>query len=60
VNAWIRSTKLFDAVIDLAKVVEDPADPQRLLPAYDHDHIHPNDAGHKAMADAIDLRLFTR
>jgi len=61
VNAWIRSSKLFDGVIDLAKVVEDPVDPQRLLPLYDGgDHIHPSDAGHKAMADAVDLSWFSR
>ena len=61
VNLWIRSNKLSDAVIDFDKAVRDPADPQRLLPAFDGgDHIHPNDAGHKAMADALDLSLFTR
>jgi lysophospholipase L1-like esterase len=60
VNQWIRSTKLPDGIIDFDKAVRDPADPQRLLPAFDHDHSHPNDAGHQAMADAIDLRYFTR
>lgn len=58
VNRWIRSNKLSDGVIDFDKAVRDPADPQRLLPAFDHDHIHPNDAGHRAMANAIDLSLF--
>jgi lysophospholipase L1-like esterase len=30
-----------------------------MLPAYDvGDHLHPNDAGYKAMADAVDVRLF--
>lgn len=34
-------------------------DPTRILPAYDSgDHAHPNDAGYRAMADAIDLSLF--
>ena len=61
VNLWIRSNKLSDGVIDFDKAVSDPAEPQRLLPAFDGgDHIHPSDAGHQAMADAIDLRLFTR
>jgi len=61
VNLWIRSNKLSDAVIDFDKAVRDPADPQRLLPAFDGgDHIHPSDAGHKAMADAIDPRIFYR
>jgi lysophospholipase L1-like esterase len=61
VNLWIRSNKLSDSVIDFDKAVRDPADPLRLLPAFDGgDHIHPSDAGHKAMADAINLSLFTR
>jgi lysophospholipase L1-like esterase len=60
VNLWIRSNKLSDGIIDFDKAVRDPADPERLLPAFDHDHIHPNDAGHQAMADAIDLGIFTR
>jgi lysophospholipase L1-like esterase len=35
--------------------------PDRLLPAFDSgDHLHPNDAGYKAMAASIDLRLFTQ
>jgi len=59
VNTWIRANKLADGIIDFDEVVRDPADPKRLLPAYDGDHIHPNDAGHKAMADAIDLAIFS-
>jgi len=60
VNQWIRTTKLPDGVIDFDEALRDPSDPKRLLPAYDRDHIHPNDAGHKAMADAIDIRDFIR
>jgi lysophospholipase L1-like esterase len=59
VNRWIRTGGLFDAVIDFDAVVRDPGDPARLLPALDSgDHLHPNNAGYKAMADAIDLALF--
>jgi lysophospholipase L1-like esterase len=59
VNAWIRTSGEFDAVIDFDKVVRDPSNPTKLLPAFDSgDHLHPNDAGYKAMADSIDLRLF--
>jgi len=60
VNAWIRTSGSFDAVIDLDKAVRDPAHPARMLPAYDGgDHLHPSDAGMQAMADAIPLELFT-
>jgi lysophospholipase L1-like esterase len=60
VNAWIRHAGAFDAVIDFDQVTRDPAHTDRLLAAFDSgDHLHPNDAGYKAMAAAIDLRLFT-
>lgn len=59
VNAWIRHSGEFDAVIDFDKALRDPAHPTRLLPAYDSgDRLHPNDAGYQAMANAIDLKLF--
>lgn len=59
VNEWIRSSKSFDAVVDFDAATRDPKDPKKLLPAYDAcDHLHPNDAGYKVMADAIDLKLF--
>lgn len=58
VNQWIRTSGAFDGVIDFDRTMRDPANPAALNPAYDSgDHIHPNDAGMKAMADAIDLRL---
>ena len=58
-NQWIRTSKAFDAVIDFDAVLRDPTHPARILPAYDSgDHVHPNDAGYAAMADAIDLSLF--
>ena len=59
VNAWIRASGHFDAVIDFDKVVRDPAQPDRLLPAFDcGDHLHPSAAGYKAMGEAIPLSLF--
>jgi lysophospholipase L1-like esterase len=60
VNQWIRSSKAFDAVVDLDLVVRDPGDPKKYRPAYEAcDHLHPNDAGYKAIADSIDLAIFT-
>lgn len=59
VNEWIRDSGRFDAVIDFDAATRDPADPLRLLPGIDPgDHVHPNDAGNKMMADAIDLDIF--
>ena len=61
VNAWIRSSNAFDAVVDFDAVVRDPSRPTQLLPSYDSgDHLHPNDAGYTAQANAIPLELFTR
>ena len=59
INQWIRTSKTYDGVIDFDAATRDPANPARYLPLYDGgDHLHPNDAGYKAMADAIDLALF--
>ncbi|OYV73716.1 MAG: hypothetical protein B7Z72_01885 [Gemmatimonadetes bacterium 21-71-4] len=58
VNAWIRTGGAFDGVIDFDAATRDPADPERFLPAYDGDQLHPNDAGYAAMARSIDLALF--
>ena len=58
-NDWIRTGKRYDAVIDFDRVTRDPNDPRRLLPAFDScDHLHPNDAGYRAMAEAVDLSVF--
>jgi lysophospholipase L1-like esterase len=59
-NAWIRSAAEssadFDAVVDFDALLRDPANPRRLRPDYDSgDHLHPGDAGYRAMAGAIDI-----
>jgi lysophospholipase L1-like esterase len=58
-NDWIRTSRGYDAVIDFDAATRDPAHPAQFMAQYDSgDHLHPNDAGYKAMADAIDLGLF--
>jgi lysophospholipase L1-like esterase len=59
VNAWIRTSGRFDAVIDFDAATRDPQQPSRLAPAVDGgDHLHPSAAGYRIMAEAIDLALF--
>ena len=56
INRWIRESGAFDAVVDFDAVLRDPANPARINPAFDSgDHLHPGDAGNRAMAEAIDL-----
>ncbi|GHE53727.1 SGNH hydrolase [Streptomyces longispororuber] len=55
-NEWIRTSGAYDRVIDLDRALADPADRDRLVPAYDSgDHLHPSDAGYHAIAEAIDV-----
>jgi len=57
INRWIRTGGAFDGIIDFDAAVRDPANPARLLPAYDFDGIHLTDAGYQAMANAINLPM---
>jgi lysophospholipase L1-like esterase len=58
VNRWIRTSGAFDGVIDFAKATADPSDPEMFYPPYDSgDHLHPNDAGYQAMANAVNLAM---
>jgi lysophospholipase L1-like esterase len=58
-NAMIRTSGAFDAVIDFDAGLRDPEHPSRLLPIYDNgDHLHPSDLGYNRMGDLIDLALF--
>ncbi|MFJ5811175.1 SGNH/GDSL hydrolase family protein [Streptomyces sp. NPDC093093] len=55
-NYWIRTSGAYDAVVDFDRVLADPLNPHQLLPAYaSGDGLHPNDAGYRAMADAVNL-----
>ncbi|MBC6447266.1 SGNH/GDSL hydrolase family protein [Actinokineospora xionganensis] len=55
-NEWIRTSGEYDAVADFDRAVADPADPDEIRDEFDGgDKIHVNDAGYRAMAEAIDL-----
>jgi lysophospholipase L1-like esterase len=60
-NSWIRTSGAFDAVVDFEAATRDPGNPKRFRAEFDPgDHLHPNDAGYQAMADAFDLKIFKR
>ncbi|MFI7124774.1 SGNH/GDSL hydrolase family protein [Nonomuraea sp. NPDC050153] len=60
VNDWIRTGGAFDAVLDFDAVWRDPARPSRIREDFHAgDHLHGNDAGYQALADSIDLSLFS-
>ena len=56
VNDFIRRSTIFDGLADFDEALRDPQNPHRLATAYDSgDHLHPNSAGHRAMAQALNL-----
>ncbi|MBR3386723.1 MAG: SGNH/GDSL hydrolase family protein [Bacteroidales bacterium] len=59
-NEWIRTSGVFDGVIDFDKMVADPNQPDRLDPAflYENDWLHLNAAGYEKMGWGIDRNLF--
>jgi lysophospholipase L1-like esterase len=61
VNEWIRARGVFDAVVDFDAVLRNPKSPNKLRPEFDSgDHLHPNDSGYKAMAQAFDFSTFSQ
>ena len=59
-NDFIRSSGVFDAVVDFDAAVRDPMNPKHYRTEMQSgDNLHPSDAGYQAMADAIDLGIFT-
>jgi lysophospholipase L1-like esterase len=59
VNQWIKTPGVFDAVVDFDAATRDPEHPKQFRAGFNNgDHLHPNDAGYQAMADAIDLSVF--
>jgi len=60
-NKWIRTGGEFDAVVDFEAATRDSTDPKKIRAEFDPgDHLHPNDAGYKAMAEAVDLSIFAK
>ncbi|MFI2199434.1 GDSL-type esterase/lipase family protein [Streptomyces sp. NPDC020192] len=59
VNAWLLGgDHPFDGIVDVAAAVADPAEPDRIREEFNSgDGLHVNDAGAKAIADAVDLSL---
>ncbi|HEU4998312.1 MAG TPA: SGNH/GDSL hydrolase family protein [Lapillicoccus sp.] len=56
VNEFIRTSGIYDHVVDFDAVTRDPAAPNQLRAEHDSgDHLHPSDAAYEAMANAIDL-----
>jgi lysophospholipase L1-like esterase len=59
VNQWIRTSGVYDGVIDFDAVTRDPNAPTKFQPQFDSgDHLHPNDAGYRAMGESVDLAFF--
>jgi lysophospholipase L1-like esterase len=55
-NEWMRTAKEYDGFVDFDQVMRDPSHPAKMLEKYDSgDHLHPNDAGYQAMANAFNL-----
>jgi lysophospholipase L1-like esterase len=60
-NTFIRTGGAFDAFVDFEAATRDAANPKKFRAEFDPgDHLHPNDAGYQAMADAIDLSIFEK
>lgn len=51
VNEWIRTSGVFDGVIDFDLLVRDPEDHEKLQKKYSDDWLHLNPEGYKAMGE---------
>lgn len=59
VNEWIRTSGVFDEVLDFDKVLRDPENEERLKEEFNSgDYLHPNVAGYQKLADAFPLEVF--
>jgi lysophospholipase L1-like esterase len=61
VNAWIRSQRLADGVVDFDRALRSSSNPTVMNPAYaGPDDLHPNLLGYRVMAAAVPLSLLQR
>ena len=60
INRWIRTSGRCDAVVDFDAALRDPAQPDRLMPEFDHDHLHPSLAGYRKLAETVDPGVLGR
>lgn len=62
INQWIRTTKMFDGIIDFDQAVRNPQETiamqQQFL--FENDWLHLNAKGYETMGSCIDLNLFTK
>jgi lysophospholipase L1-like esterase len=59
-NAWIRTSGVFDGVVDFDKALSDPAHPDQLAGDADSgDHLHPGPKGYSRMGQVVPLDLLT-
>jgi len=59
-NEWVRTSGIFDGVIDFDKLLRDPDQPDRLAARVDSgDHLHPGPEGYRLMGEGIPLQLLT-
>ncbi len=57
-NAWMRSTDVFDYVLDVEAVVRDPQNPSvYAADLHQGDWLHPNVKGGQLIADSYDLKM---
>jgi lysophospholipase L1-like esterase len=60
-NQWLRTSREYDGVFDFDAIVRDPAQPTKMLQKYAApDNLHPNDTGYEALANSLDLSVFSQ
>lgn len=61
INNWIRTSGIFDVVVDFDETLRDPADHSLLKREYDSgDGLHPNQLAFYAMANSFPIHIFEK